>query len=248
MISLLLAVVLGQTPELHLPTKPVPLGRQVIMSIDAPSVTPYGIEWIVIDRGNNDDPLDNYLFIDSSKLKASLPSGLEPTNVTVNVVISTLENGAITTKLLKGRVDIGPALPPLPPGPTPPVPPLPPTPPPTPTPVIPDGKYKLAQWTYDQLKSSTLAKAQMISMAEKFEQVAGMISNGAFTDPAAAVAAVNSGLGEIIAPDRQAWIDTYLEPLRVKLNSLNPIIIGVKEQAISYQEIAQGLRAAGGGQ
>jgi len=252
---LLLLACFTQTPAITLtvPEAPVAYARFVRMSVTPPAKgeapndwESYSVNWDVTERATTSDPLENDLEIDSNRLKGFVPAGLNPTSLKVRVsVIFVYKDYSTRVAEQTKFVTIGSGTDVIvpPPGPNNPVPgPVNPQPINPDTVVIPaTEKFGLQTWSYSQARLSPLTKSEARLVGEGFRKVAGLARNGAMSNREQVVSSMTEYLQNIDKLSLQAWIDSFLEPLRRKLNPIAPKIKTVADQADLFDEIGFGL-------
>ena len=258
------APVFGQTetlPELKLNVpSSVQLSRLAKFTIDpivAPEKATYtismvSIDWVIVQKANAADPLENDAWVDRlDGTQAAIPTGPTPTLVSINVTATLLlknPDGKERFAKIKTHKDVpigNPLVDPVVPTPVVPVPA-----PVVADPTLPDGKYKLAAWTYKTLKDSRaqpnpvpITKAEAATIANGWHQVAQMARN----NPQITMDQVVNNIAEAnrnnSGKNLANWITVFFEPVHQKLNQVNRAVTSVADQAQTYDEIGNGLDA-----
>jgi hypothetical protein len=242
--------------KLVVPDSPVPYGDLIVAQavLDSEHL-PVGMveckfKWVVIDNGQRKTVL---VWPDGTKV--FFPAGMISKKVTILLyplcLYETKEGDVIkkawvdeNVEPLFATVQIGGLTPPPPP------------PPPPPSPVLPDGKFKLAQFTYDAMtKDSNMSQADKVkvagALAPSFEKIAAQI----------AALATFRDIEKDILPALKASNTAAIEASGVPAASTVPFKTVLNNQvyslyhdtpqkmstaddfAVAFREIAQGLAA-----
>lgn len=127
------------------------------------------------------------------------------------------------------------------PGPTPgPVPP---------SPVLPDGRYKLAQFAFGL--ASTLPatdKPLLQGVASNYAAVASMAAAGVLADPPAMLVATKDRNAATVGTNRERMLAPLFQPLATRLAELSKAgdLKTLADHVAAWQEISTGLSLAGG--
>jgi hypothetical protein len=129
------------------------------------------------------------------------------------------------------------------------VPPPPPPPPPPPTPVLPDGKYKLAQFCYELAKVLPATDKPLIKgIASNYAAVASMAAAGVMADPPAMLATTKERNASTVGMNRERLLAPLFQPMGVRMAELSRSgeLKTLADHITAWQEIAAGMSLAGG--
>jgi hypothetical protein len=179
----------------NIDANPVPLGELAGLSVSPITTSPANwvsstYTWAVVGQDGRERKL-----YEGKSGEVFFGAGLTPMRMRVICVASHLyvvktgdavSNIAVRTTKICADIQIG-LVPPAPPDPTPPAPPgpTPPPAPPVPTPTFPDGKFKLAAWTFAAANKVAASgrPAQAAALAAALKGMSSAVRAGAIKDP-----------------------------------------------------------------
>ncbi len=250
----------AKTPEPVNPGNPriigteegVPLGELVKLKVIPYDKKPEGfkshvVKWKIFD-GDVEKKLEN-----SEADDVVFGTGVVPKKLKVMCAVAQLfEDGSVKLFFLISDLHIGSNPTPVPPGPVPPIPPVPVPPvPPVPDvdPVFPDGKFKLAVFSYDTAKNkvtSPMRKKEAEALSSSFNSVASAIAAGTIKtleDALKICTESNTKALAAISPDSAGRWNTFATILQEKMYKLYSErgIRNVQDLREAFVEISQGL-------
>lgn len=118
-----------------------------------------------------------------------------------------------------------------------------------PAPVLPDGKYKLAKFSYDnslQKVDASIRKADSLALATSFNGIASKIASGSFTSLEDILKETQTSNRTALKDNTNKWENFFIE-LQKNLYTLykGKQMATMEDFATAWKEIATGLEAGG---
>lgn len=237
------------TTEIVAPETAVVPGKQVRLSIKplakADNLVSVAYTWVI--SPSVDDDMDEW----PDHTHISFGAGLSASNFHITVVASFVFKNGEEIQQIQTKTETDVAVSQPPPLPTPPQPeptptpspvnPTPPTPAPTPVaPVLPDGKYKLAQYMYNLCQKMPVAQCK--ALADAMSGIAKTAREGGYQTKGQVIAAIRQADTSALGAALEDW-KPLLDHLAATTNTMKAVIVTPQDAGIMCDELATGLYA-----